>query len=704
MSGARNFSPTREEYRGTFSGGINSNSDVLGKKNPAQLSTAINMIVSKPVGYLNSSALSTMVATTVPPTAKIGTNFYEYFSYGVPFYQQTIATFENTDWPTETWAFSGTGTASLVAAITEGDQALSCACAAGQTAVGTGTVTSINLNSPTPAYSIFGVDVNTTGVSNFASGFIRIGSSSSNYRQYTLPTPPSGNGILKFNFNSPDSTTGTPDLTAITYVQVSVTATGGGAMTMLFDNLRLGSFTNTTVQSPGLLTANAVNVYTASVFDTVVGTTSKIVYQSGDGVFLSQSVADSGSTLTAVAFKAGFKNCVSGVLSSNLYMTQFPKTGAVNNNIIYYVNGSDGYFSYDPAASAGSRNARISSTAHKYICSHKNMTFLSGDPANPDTVQPSDVNDPTSLTSANAVVVPTTAGSYITGLVSMDEYLAILRSDGIYKLYGSNPASASTDFNLIRSLSNVGCIEQKAACRVGNALYFFNGNGIYVFNGETSTLISEGMENLLDGYNTKLCSMYYNPIRECVVFQYSPSTVPDPVTTPANHYELYYYPKLNSWGHSGGISDVSSVKFFGIGWGGSLYSKPLVYEGGLQFYQLDPTTNTAYSMAWSATTQWNDCGTPLEVKDFASLSIWVRDFSSASLPSVTVTVYTDYDFSTAKLTISNVVPTNNVIELGLNGVGGKAVAFKIAGTCTDQAAHAVILSGYRGMFTYTVAP
>jgi hypothetical protein len=694
--------PARYDFKGTFAGGVRPNTDVLDRANPATLLDAKNIVSTKPVGYLNSSALSRNAVTTVPPTYFFnGGDVYvnSGFHYPSPIHTKSIATFESADWPSESWSFSGTGTASLIAAISEGDECLSCACTASQTATGTGTVASVNLSSPT--YGILAVDTQWNNVSNFSSGYIRIGSDASNYRQYDL-TAPSGAGqfILKFTLASPSSTTGTPTMTAIDYVQISLTASGGGAITVLFDNLRLGSFSSASSASLALV-ANATNIYNSFILDSTYGATSASVSVFSNSLFSGRTaIVDSTAGFDSVMVKTGFTN----TQSYNFYFSQFPKSGSATNNILYYVNGTDGYFSYDPSASAGSKNSRISSVAYSYVCSHKNIMFLAGASATPNTVQPSDINDPTTLTGANAVVVPNVSGSYVTGLISMDEYLAILRNDGIYLLYGSDPATASTDFQLIRSKSKIGCIEQKAACRVGPYIYFFSGNGIYRFDGNDSELISEGLENFLDGYHSKLCAMYYNPIRECVVFQYSPSTVPDPVTTPANHYELYYYPKLNAWGHSGGISDASSVKFFGLSWGGSLYSKPLVFEGGLQFYQLDPTTNTTYSMAWSATTAWNDCGSPNDDKDFAELTIYIREFASLSLPSVNIDVYTNYDTSTVAQTFTAVTPnSDNMIFVGLSDVVGTAIAFKISGTCADQKTNAVILSGYRGLFTYSGA-
>ena len=712
--------PIRYEFNGSFAGGLAPGNDISNKNNPAQARDASNIVWTKPVSYLSGVPTKKGVGTTPPPSF-IGSSANSYsvappndVVYTNAIHTKTIATFENTDWPGEVWAFGGAGTASLVAAITEGDQCLSLANTAGQTCTGTCTLPSqIDLSSP--SYGILAADFIVDSTANFSAGYIRIGSDSTNYRQYDLSV--SGMtanvaSVIKFTFSSPSSTTGTPDMAAIDYVQVSLTAGGGGAVTGKVDNLRLGSFASAAIGTT-TLTASAGNVMSAFVLDNEVsgsGTTKTgIVFVCGDTVFARSpyvNLSDGSNSGLSMVVKSGFKN-TSPISSSgtNFYFTQFPKTGSINNNVLYFVDGSDGYFSYDGSASAGSRNSRISSTDFKYICSHKNMIFLAGDPTNPNTVYPSDLGDPTTITAGNAVVLPNVSGSYVTGVYSMDEYLIITRNTDIWILSGSDPDSTTGDFDLRRSRSRFGCVEQKMGCVRGRILYFFSGNAICRFNGDDSEVISEGFEDRLDSFHQKLCSIFYNSLRDCVVFNYVPSSATvDPIVTKTGFYQLWFRPEISVWGIGGELDDASSVVFWGITWGGALYSPAMVFRGGLQFYQLDPTTPTDIStMTWELTTAWNDCGSPDDYKDFSDLGIFFRDIASADTPTVTVTVYTDYDETTAKQTFTNVTPDNNQLWLGLAGCAGHAISFKIAGTCDDQKDEAVMLSRYSGVFTYAEA-
>lgn len=794
----------------TLIGGLQPDDDVLAQgRDTAQWIDGQNMVVSNTTGYLSGVSTKNTV-TTPPPTFNGSQNRYTVgggiFNYLAPIYQKTIATFENSDWPNETWTFSGTGTASLVNALTEGDQALSLACTAGQTATGTSTLpASLNLSSLT--YTTLAIDTNWNNVSNFSSGYIRIGSDSSNYRQFNLSSPGSIDYfILKFNFSSPSSTTGTPNLSAIQYVQISLTAGGGGSITVVLDNLRLASFASTTIGTL-TLTPNAGNIQQAFIIDKIVGTSSSMVTNVGDSLFI-QSASDSiNDTIPIISgiLKAGFTNNVPGFDPTNFYFSQFQKTGTASQNILYYVNGKNGYFSYDPAASAGSRNSRIDSGDYKYICSHKNMIFLGGSSSAPNLVQPSGVNDPVTLTSANAVTIPDISGSYITGLISMDEYLAIVRSDGIWKLYGSNPDSATTDFQLINSNSKVGCIEMKSACRVGPYIYFFNGDEIFRFDGNDSVSVSGNLGQMLSGFNVKFCSIYYNKIRDLVVFNFAPSTVVDPVVTKTGYYQLCYCPTAKAWGKMGAFDDPVSVEFWGLNWGGANYTKQLVYQGGLQIYQVDPTSPTDISMPWFIKPQWNDSDRPDLMKDHDTLTLYLRDQSSRNLPAIRVDMYSDFDPDNSvqtfqaqneiqtispsvapdagtykivfsgqttgtlnwndsaatiqaalealgnigsgnisvsgtlattvtltfqgtlaatnvdQVTISNnaltnssvaitlnintsqdgnaYTPTNNSLQVLLNGVSGRAMTFKASGTCTSQKDKAVMFSGYS--YTYS---
>ncbi len=627
----------------TLAAGLNPGGDILNTKNASMWMDAQNIIVSDPTAYLSSVSTKALCATTPPPTSN-GTHECPY--------QQTIATFENADWPSETWAASGTGTVSLVAAIDEGDQALQLACAAGQTATGTGTITSKNLSSP--KYTTLVVSTNWDNVSHFSSGYIRIGSDSSNYRSWSLSAAPIPvEQKLFFNWASPTSTVGTPILTAIDYVEINLTATGGGAITVTFDNLCLASFALD--ESP---ISNAGNMTDIFVLDSVVGSESRFIISCGDSIFKQDSIDDSSSS-TPNIIKGGFTNTDPASGGSSFYFVQFPKSGTVINNILYYVNGKDGYFSYDPNATAGSRHTRISATNYKYLCSGGNMIMLVH-ADEPNTVYPSDSGTPATITAGNAVTLPPRSGSYITGLIDMDEYRCILRSDNIWKLYGTNPDSATTDFRLVESSSKVGCVEQRMACRVGGLLYFFGGDGIYVFDGNNSTLISNGLESIFDNYHEKLCYLYYNSIRDCVIFCYVPNGTANPITSKSGCYQLSYYLKTKSWGIKGAFDDVNSVSLFGLSWGGSHYSKPLVFEGGLGIYQIDPTTPTDISMPWYIKPQWNDCGDPDSIKDLGAISLFFRDIASKDTPKVTVQLFSDYDESTVRYTYTSVAQVNTL--------------------------------------------
>jgi hypothetical protein len=462
---------TKYPFKGTFLGGLDPGADVLNRKNNTTLLSAQNIMYSKPVSYLSGVSTKKFVATTPPPSKKIssdsyqdGTFIYPYtFPYNSPVYQKTIAAFEHTDWPSETWVMSGSGTASLVAAISEGDECLSLACTAGQTAVGTGTLNPVSI-SPV-LYSVLSVDSQWNNITNFSSGYIRVGSDSSNYYQWAVIAPSEiGNIILKFDWAIPSSTVGSPNLGAIDYSEISLTAGAGGSITVKFDNLRLASFASIDTSIKTLI-PNACNVYSGFILDTDVNTSaSNLIFNTSDTLFL----ASLGAALTSSVIKSGFANVSPRYeLGTSFYYSQFPKSGSVYQNVLYYVNGHDGYFSYDSNASAGSRHARISAVNYKYICSHKNMMFLIH-VDEPNTIYVSDVNDPTTITAGNAVVIPSALGTYITGIYSVDDYSLITRNTDKWVLYGSNPDSTTGDFVLKKTKSKYGCVEQYAGCRVGS--------------------------------------------------------------------------------------------------------------------------------------------------------------------------------------------------------------------------------------------
>jgi hypothetical protein len=307
------------------------------------------------------------------------------------------------------------------------------------------------------------------------------------------------------------------------------------------------------------------------------------------------------------------------------------------------------------------------------------------------------------------------------------------------------------------------------------------------------------MDTKLTQYNQLLVSMWYNPLRDLLIFNYVPSTVPDPVVTKTAYYQLAYCPSKNTWGEIGAFDDSSSVQFWGLYWGGSVHSLPLNFQGGLSIYQIDTTAPTDISMPWFLKTQWNDANRPDIIKDHDQITWYFRDQSSRNLPAVRVDMYSDFDpdniqqtflaqneiqtiaastppdagtwtitysgqttgtlqwndsaatiqaalealgnigsgnisvsgtlattvtltfqgtlastnvdqvTATSSLTKTSVVvtfiintsqdgnaytPTNNSMQLLLNGVSGRSISSKISGTCTSQKDKAVMISGY----------
>src|SRR6185369_14124932 len=308
-------------------GGLATNTDIINSRDEAMWADCQNMIISNPTGYLDGSSTSRTV-TTPPPTQIITGTTYSptVFTYSAPVSQTTIATFENTDWPNETWSFSGTGTASLTTAISEGDQALSLACTASQTAVGTCTLPAAAAFS-TASGSVLAVDTNWNNISHFSSGYIRIGTDSSNYRQYNITAPvATGNTILKFDAHAPSSTVGSP--TTTNYVSISLTATAGGSITVIFDNLRTASFSSSSM-SDGNIVTNGANVYNAAILDGNLNSNtlaeSSFIFTSGDALFVGalNQLSDNLPNLGGQVIKAGFTNTLNASSGTNFYFAQF---------------------------------------------------------------------------------------------------------------------------------------------------------------------------------------------------------------------------------------------------------------------------------------------------------------------------------------------------------------------------------------------
>ena len=603
-----------------------------------------------------------------------------YFSnslvYSCPPSEFCVASLEiGVSFPSETVSYSGTGTGSTVNSFSVGDKCIQLALTASQTITAAVTVPDRNLSSSiVPASNnVLAIDFNWTNPSNFSSGFIRVGSSPSNYYQWTLSSPGSvTNQIFKLNWASPSSTTGSPDLANVTYVAIGITSSSGGSLTVKCSNLRVSAFSSTSLANNGYkqYAANVSRCF-PYVSDSAAGLR-QLVVQCRNVLYIQNSLNSIGGTLDSdqllFPLKTGFNanNASNQYYQKSFIFSTFPIPGTQNQNVLYYVNGVDGLFSYNANASAGSRHSLISNTAFTTLASHKNYMWYAGDPNNPNTLTPSIISTPASLDTANAITLDNSSGqSYITGLVSMDNYLIIFRNNDIWILLGST-TGAGGDIVVQKSKSTVGALLQIGVCRAGQYAYFFNGNDLFIFDGDQSVIISEKI-NLTDingGNSVVTCgvSLAYNPQEQSVYIFMIPSdpnawigffgfTNPISSSLYSSCATLIYNTVLKTFALSGANNDVTSVCIGGFSFTSFINGNSYFYTYGLNISSTNIQFNsvvtlTSWDQQFAVQSCWNNLGSPFVLKDPDQIRLFITGYADGGITG-TLNFYTDFNTNRA---------------------------------------------------------
>ena len=147
-------------------------------------------------------------------------------------------------------------------------------------------------------------------------------------------------------------------------------------------------------------------------------------------------------------------------------------------------NGSDTWFSV--SASSPAENCRI-------LKKHKSRLFASGSSEYPYRVYYSSLTDGDDWTTSGGTLdLPTF--EKIMGLEVLSDVLYIFTRQSIYALLGSTP----NEFQIVRTLSNVGTHATESVVLGNNVIFFLNKAGVFAFDGRQSLNISETIIPTID--------------------------------------------------------------------------------------------------------------------------------------------------------------------------------------------------------------
>jgi hypothetical protein len=162
--------------------------------------------------------------------------------------------------------------------------------------------------------------------------------------------------------------------------------------------------------------------------------------------------------------------------SATLYRFQ------IANDIIYYVNGYDGYRKWDFVT-----ESQINATNYNDICLHKGLMFLVRTD-DPDRFDFSGFATYETFASTDFVDVPAPkSGDPIASIISINSYLLIRTLNRCFIYSGDD----NSTFRLDAAPDQKGTFTPKTVCQDKNYTYFLSDDGVYKSNGTQPTLISQ---------------------------------------------------------------------------------------------------------------------------------------------------------------------------------------------------------------------
>lgn len=185
-----------------------------------------------------------------------------------------------------------------------------------------------------------------------------------------------------------------------------------------------------------------------------------------------------GTVLYSVDEVTGALTSVKTGLSSNATEYRF----VIVNDIVYYVNGFDGYRKWDFTT-----ESEVNSTDYTNIALHKGLVFLQRKD-DPNRVDYSNFGDYETFTSTDFIYVPAPkTGDPTTALVPLNGYLLLFTRDNKYILSGDDNAT----FALEEAPDQKGTYSQDTTSVDKNFVYYLANDGVYRSNGSEAQLISE---------------------------------------------------------------------------------------------------------------------------------------------------------------------------------------------------------------------
>lgn len=266
-----------------------------------------------------------------------------------------------------------------------------------------------------------------------------------------------------------------PDVTATTsyWIVVYVQTTGTGDYK--WSSTSTATTAKTSVDSGASWSATSYALNFQQYYSTTGGVKGMIRAYKSDGTPV--TIFAHGTSLYTVNELTGALTAIKTGLSANATDYRF----TVVNDIVYYVNGFDGYRKWDFTT-----ESQVNATNYSLIVSHKGLMFLQRTD-DPNRVDYSNFGDYETFTSTDFILVPAPkTGDPNTALLSLNGYLLIWTKNNKYLLSGDDNAT----FQLGEAPDQKPTFSQNTVAADKNFTYYLSDDGMYRSNGNDAQVIS----------------------------------------------------------------------------------------------------------------------------------------------------------------------------------------------------------------------
>jgi hypothetical protein len=194
------------------------------------------------------------------------------------------------------------------------------------------------------------------------------------------------------------------------------------------------------------------------------------------------SIFAHGTSLFTVNNTTGALTAIKTGLSASATEYSF----ALVNDVVYYVNGYDGYRKWDFTT-----ESQINTTDYSHITQHKGLMFLL-EKDDPNKLAYSNFADYETFTSTDFVYVPSPkTGDPVVGIKALNGFLFLKTLNNGFILSGSDNAT----FSLDEAPDQKGTFTQNTIDSDKNFVYFLSNDGVYYTNGSEPQLLSSDIYN-----------------------------------------------------------------------------------------------------------------------------------------------------------------------------------------------------------------